>query len=48
MISTRLMWINLTWYCLLAVVGAWEGRWPVVLYWVGAALLTLGIILGMR
>ena len=47
-ISTRLMWINVAWYLVLAGLGAWDARWPVVLYWLGAACLTLGVILGMR
>jgi len=48
MISARFMWINVGWYLVLAVLGAWDGRWPVVLYWCGAMMLTLGVIWGMR
>lgn len=48
MISTRLMWVNVAWYLVLAGIGAWDARWPVVLYWVGAAMLTCGVIWGMR
>lgn len=45
---TPARWVNLGLigvYLGLAGLYAWEGSWPKVLYWVGAAILSTGVLL---
>lgn len=43
--ADRLLYINLGWYALLAVAFALGGNYPKSLYFLGAAILTVGVIL---
>lgn len=40
-----LLWINLAWYLLLAAAFCLGGNYPKALYFLGGAILTVGIIL---
>lgn len=42
--TDRLMWTLLCVYIAVAFSSALEKRWPLCLYWVGATLLTVGVM----
>ena len=42
--SSALMALLIGAYTVLAAVCAFEKRWPVCLYWVGAAIVTGGVL----
>lgn len=44
-IATRLLWANLAWYLLLSAAFYLGGNVPKSVYFLGAAILTVGIIL---
>lgn len=48
MASTVLMQGLLVVYFAIAVLAAWEGNWPRVLYWCSAFGITSSVIWGMR
>ena len=48
MIPTWLLWITVGWYVILAAFYTFYKAWPLVLYWMGAAMLTLGVIWGTK
>lgn len=43
--ATRLLYVNLGWYALLAVAFLAAGSVPKFLYFLGAAILTVGVLL---
>lgn len=43
-IANGLLWINLTWYIVLALAFGFAGIYPKSIYFAGAAILTIGII----
>jgi hypothetical protein len=43
--ADRLLYVNLAWYAVLAVAFLAYGNVPKALYFLGATILTLGIIL---
>jgi hypothetical protein len=43
MISSTMMWLLTIFYFALAVVAIFESKIPLSLYWLGAALLTVGV-----
>ena len=45
LVAERLIWVNLGWYVLLSVAFALGGQYPKALYFLGAAILTVGVIL---
>ncbi len=44
MVSNAMSVILICWCGATAVVCAFEKRWPVCLYWVGAAIVTGGVL----
>lgn len=44
-IVEKLIWINFGWYVLLAIGFAVAGSYPKALYFLGASILTIGVIL---
>lgn len=44
-IAERLLWINLGWYVVFALLFMAAGIYPKALYFIGAAILTVGIML---
>lgn len=48
MISTVLMRILLAEYLVLAIVCAFEKRYALIGYWVGASILTASVLKGMK
>ena len=45
---TPAKWLNLTLigaYLVLAMLYGWERNWPKMLYWIGAMILTTGVLL---
>lgn len=44
-IAENLLYINLGWYVVLAVAFAGAGIYPKALYFAGAAILTVGVVL---
>lgn len=48
MISTKLMIVMLIVYILITIVAACEHRWPLSLYFFGAAVLMVGVLWGMK
>jgi len=46
--SNKLMIILLAEYMVLLGVACFEKRWGMSLYWLGAAVLQLGVLVGMK
>lgn len=44
-LADRLLWVNLAWYGILAVAFALAGNLGKTLYFLGAAILTVGVTL---
>jgi hypothetical protein len=44
MIGQYLVQISIAWYALEALVFAVEGNWPKSTYFLGAAILTVGVV----
>lgn len=44
MTSTRLMQGLLAIYLVIASCAAWEQNWPRLIYWIGAALIMIGVL----
>jgi hypothetical protein len=42
--TDKLMWTLLCVYVAVALSSALEKRWPLCLYWIGATLLTIGVM----
>jgi len=48
MISNWLIKLLLVQYAIITVVCVYECNWPRVIYWVGAGLIQVGILWGMK
>ena len=48
MIGDMLMKGLVVFYIILILVYLWERQWPKAMYWLGAAILNIGILWGMN
>lgn len=45
MLSTTLMWAMVCFYIIMIIVTLVEGKVGLAVYWIGAAVLTLGLLI---